>query len=294
MDINFELYKVFYYVAKDLSFSTASSQLHISQSAVSQSIKSLEERLNCKLFIRNPKQVTLTQEGSVLFKHIEQAFHVIKSGERNLNEIKGLRQGEVRIGASDTICKYYLLPYFKQFNELYPQIKIHVTNRTSPMCIQLLKKGMVDVSIINIPQKPVYQNMTVKKTKPLQDVFIAGHNFKELKRREISLKDLVHYPLLMLEKNSVTRDFFDAFLQQNNIEITPEIELGSVDLLIEMTKIGLGISFIMEEFIQNQLTCEEIFIINLKEKIPQRYLGIITRDDIPLPVAAQKFIELLQ
>lgn len=294
MDVNFELYKVFYYVGKKLSFSAASKQLHISQSAVSQSIKLLEEKLDCRLFIRSSKQVSLTQEGSLLFQHIEQAFNVIKIGERNINEIKGLMQGEVRIGASDTICKYYLLPYFKQFTKLYPKIKIQVTNRTSTKCMELLKNGLIDVGIINIPQKLQYKNMTTQKIKPVQDVFIAGNHYLQLKNQELSLAELINYPILMLEKNSVTRSFFDHFLQQNGINIKPEIELGSVDLLIELTRIGLGISFVMEDAINEELINKDIFIINLKEKIPQRYLGIITNDQIPLPVAAQKFMNLLK
>ncbi len=113
MDINFELYKVFYFVSKTLSFSEASSKLFISQSAVSQSIKTLEEKIGCQLFFRNTKRVRLTREGDILFKHVEQAYNFIKAGERTLEEMHSLEQGDIRIGASDTICKYYLMPYLK-------------------------------------------------------------------------------------------------------------------------------------------------------------------------------------
>ena len=111
MDINFELYKVFYYVAKHLSFSAAAKDLYISQSAVSQAIKLLEEKLKDKLFVRSTKQVHLSPAGALLFTHVEQAFLFLKLGERNVNELHSLEQGELRIGASDTICKHYLLPY---------------------------------------------------------------------------------------------------------------------------------------------------------------------------------------
>jgi DNA-binding transcriptional LysR family regulator len=171
MDINFELYKVFYHVAKNLSFSAASHSLFISQSAVSQSIKLLENKLQTRLFIRSSKQVKLTQEGQILFRHIEQAFNFIKTGERSIEEINHLQKGQVRIGASDTICKYHLLPYFKKFNQLYPQIRIQVINRTSSACIDLLRKSMVDIAVINIP---LGENFNTKLTRPKSPATVGG------------------------------------------------------------------------------------------------------------------------
>jgi DNA-binding transcriptional LysR family regulator len=294
MDINFELYKVFYYVSKSLSFSEASEELFITQSAVSQSIKLLEEKLKCQLFFRNTKRVRLTREGEVLYNHIEQAFNFIKSGERTIEEMNSLGQGEIRIGASDTICKYYLMPHIKRFNHTYPNIKIHLTNRTSPKCIELLRKGSVDLSVINIPEKYNYGKIMVKNTKSVRDVFIANDNFKELKGRKVSLKELEKYPLIVLEKNSTTREFFDNLMSRYNVSIKPEIDLGSVDILIEMAKIGLGIAFVPDECVNQVLAQEDVFVLDIKEEIPDRNLGFLIHSNIPLPLAAAKFIELLE
>lgn len=293
MDINFELYKVFYHVAKSLSFSQASEELFITQSAVSQSIKLLEEKLKCQLFFRNTKKVKLTREGNILFNHIEQAYNFIKSAERIIEEMQSLDQGEIRIGASDTICKYYLMPYIKSFNQKYPNIKIHLTNRTSPKCIELLRKGNVDLSVINIPEKFNYSNIIVKSTKRIRDVFIANDNFKDLKGRKVSLKELENYPLIVLEKNSTTREFFDDLMEKYNVSIKPEIELGSVDILIEMAKIGLGIAFVPAECAEQELK-NGIFVLDIKEEIPERNLGFLIHSNIPLPLAASKFVELLE
>lgn len=292
MDISFELYKVFYYVANNLSFSEAAQKLFISQSAVSQSVRLLEEKLNCPLFNRTTKQVRLTPEGEMLFRHIEQAYNLIKTGERSIEEIHGLKQGEIRIGASDTICKYYLLPYLQKFHRQYPSIKINITNRTSPVCIDLLKKGSIDVAVINLPPQGE-QHLHMTKLKPLQDIFVAGPPFFHLRSRTLNLRDLTGYPLLMLETNTITRDFFDDFLGKNGVVFPPEIELGSIDLLIELTKIGLGISFISREYIERDLAEGHICEIKIKEQIPPRYLGIMTNQIVPLPVAARKFIDLL-
>ncbi len=293
MDISFELYKVFYHVAKSLSFSAAATDLYISQSAVSQSIKLLEAKLKCQLFLRHTKQVKLTPAGELLMKQIEQAYHFIKAGERALADLQSLKQGEVRIGATDTICKHYLLPYFQSFIQQYPQIKLQVTNRTSPECLELLKKGSVDVIVINLPEQGVYPNMSVTKLKTIQDVFIAGNNYAHLKNQLIPFKALEQYPLLLLEKHSTTRNFLDNLLQQNGVHVRPEIELDSVDLLIELAKIGLGISFVVQDYLADELSRGELFVLNIEEEIPPRSLGIVTNSNFPLPLAAQKFMELL-
>ena len=119
MDINYELYKVFYYVAVSLSFSEASKQLFISQSAVSQSIKVLEKKLGITLFIRSTKKVQLTPEGETLLRHIEPAINLIQRGEAQVMESSTLGGGQLRIGASDTICRYYLVPYLQNFHKNY-------------------------------------------------------------------------------------------------------------------------------------------------------------------------------
>lgn len=293
MDINFELYKVFYYVAKYLSFSAAANELYISQSAVSQAIKLLEEKLNTKLFFRSTKQVQLSESGLLLFTHVEQAFHLFKTGERSISELYTLEQGELKIGASDTICKYYLLPYFKQFNQLYPKIKLNVTNRPSPVCVDLLKKGLVDISVVNLAPEKSYPKMTISKGKMLHDVFFASPAFSHLQGSLLTLDEVASLPILTLEKNTTTRTFLDALFAQHNILFQPEIQLGSVDLMIELTKIGLGISFISREYIQKELADNQLFPITLTTEIPKRELGIITYDCLPVPIAAQKFIELL-
>lgn len=294
MNVDFELYKVFYYVGKHLSFSEASSQLHISQSAVSQTIRQLEEKMECRLFHRSTKQVQLTHEGQVLFRHIEQAFHYIKAGERSIAEIHSLNQGEIRIGASDTICRYYLLPYLKQFAQRYPNIKMIITNRSSAVCLDMVSKGIVDVGVVNFKNDKTPKNITARNLKTLQDIFVAGPAFQDLHTAKLQLTDLERYPLLLLEKNTVTRDFFDKFAEIHQVTLTPEIELNSIDLLIDLTKIGLGISFVAKEYVAADLAAGALFALDLRETIPARQLGIATNDSVPMSVAAQRFIEMLQ
>lgn len=151
LDINLEWYRCFYWVAKTGSLTAAAERLHITQPAVSHTIKQLEARIGGPLFFRASRGVTLTKEGEVLQQYMEQAFTQIANAERAMADINQLNSGEIRIGASDTLCKHYLLPYLRQFHTRYPEVRIHVTNRTTPETISLLKKGELDFGIVGGP-----------------------------------------------------------------------------------------------------------------------------------------------
>lgn len=294
LNINFELYKVFYHSALYLNFSEAGKKLFVSQSAISQSIKQLETQLGVTLFFRNKKRITLTPQGQDLFSYIEKAFILIKSGERNIQIQTEKQKKELRIAASDTICKYYLLPYFKDFNKENPEVTLKIVNRTSPVCIELLEKGEIDLAIVNLPEKyNKYTTMNINIIKEIQDIFIAGKLFSKLSKKKLSLQELTNYPLLLLEKNSTTRIFFDNLLKAHDISVNAELEIENMDLLVELTKIGLGISFVIYEAAADDIALDNLFPINLIEKIPPRYLGLLSNKGLPLSESAENFMNLL-
>ena len=292
MDINYELYKVFYHVASTLSFSEASKQLFISQSAVSQSIKVLEKKLNQTLFIRSTKRVQLTPEGEILLKHIEPAMNLIKKGENQLLEANTLNGGQLRIGASDTICRYFLVPFLNEFHKMYPNIHIKVTNRTSIECARLLDNGQVDFIITNHPNSGLSNTQNIQVIHDFSDVFVANETYFPLKDRMITLKELQSYPILMLDRKSTTSEFLHSMFQKHQLDLVPEIELSSNDLLIDLAKIGLGIAFVPDFCIPQQE--ENFFILNLEETLPKRQLVVVHNETLPISQAARQFIELLE
>ena len=292
MDINYELYKVFYHVASTLSFSEASKQLFISQSAVSQSIKVLEKKLNQTLFIRSTKRVQLTPEGEILLKHIEPAMNLIKKGENQLLEANTLNGGQLRIGAGDTICRYFLVPFLNEFHKMYPNIHIKVTNRTSIECARLLDNGQVDFIITNYPNSGLSNTQNIQVIHDFSDVFVANETYFPLKDRMITLKELQSYPILMLDRKSTTSEFLHSMFQKHQLDLVPEIELSSNDLLIDLAKIGLGIAFVPDFCIPQQE--ENFFILNLEETLPKRQLVVVHNETLPISQAARQFIELLE
>lgn len=290
MDINYELYKVFYYVAKTLSFSEASKALFISQSAVSQSIKVLEKRLNQSLFIRSTKKVKLTKEGELLFKHIEPAINLISRGETQILEANSLNGGQLRIGASDTICRYFLVPYLKKFHQKYPNVHIKVTNGTSLQCVDLLETNQVDLIITNTPNKRLSTMHHIKDIHEFSDVFVVNQEAFPISTSNVELSELQQHPILMLDKNSTTSEFLHGLFLRNQLDLAPEVELSSNDLLIDLAKIGLGIAFVPDFCIENS---SELTIIKLKEELPKRKLSVVHNQNIPLNYAAENFIECI-
>ena len=289
MDINYELYKVFYHVAKSLSFSDAADTLFISQSAVSQSIKTLEKRLNQTLFIRSTKRVALTKEGELLLKHIEPAINLISRGENQLcaDPKSGI---QLRIGASDTICRYYLVPFLNQFHTKYPNIHIKVTNGTSLQCAKLLERNEVDVIVTNSPNPALNNMMQIIPVKEFHDVFIANQEAFPLTDHPVTFEELQQYPILMLEKRSTTAIYLHNLFLEHSLDLVPAIELNSNDLLIDLAKIGLGIAFIPDFCIKEQ---DDLTIIPTTQEIPSRMLVAAYNNDIPISDAARYFIDSL-
>ena len=291
MDINYELYKVFYYVATTLSFSEASKQLFISQSAVSQSIKALEKKLNQTLFIRSTKRVQLTPEGEILLRHVEPAINLIKRGENQLVD-SASTGGQIRIGASDTICRYFLVPYLERFHKEFPSAHIKVTNQTSVNCVELLESGQVDLIVINYPNSHLSNLYSIKKIGKFKDIFVASNAFSELKNKKIAFRELLNYPILMLEKNTTTSEFLHSLFQKHQLDLVPEVELTSNDLLLDLAKIGLGIAFIPDYCIPQMP--EPLFHVEIEEELPPRELAIIYNTQVPISKAAMEFLNYFE
>ena len=291
MDINFELYKVFYYVATSLSFSEASKKLFISQSAVSQSIKTLEQKLGQPLFIRSTKKVQLTPAGSLLLKHIEPAISLISRGESQLLDSGTLGLGQLHIGASDTICRYLLVPYLNEFHKLFPNVPIKVTNATSIKCVELLDQRKVDLIVTNFPNSHLNHSYIQKKICNFSDVFVANPNYFDYKGMEIPFEELKQDPILMLDRNSTTSEFLHNLFLQHQLELVPEVELSSNDLLIDLAKIGLGIAFVPDYCLSPD--DKDIYIIRTKEKMPARQIVVSVNTTLPVSASTEEFLKLL-
>lgn len=291
MDINYELYKVFYYVASSLSFSEASKKLYISQSAVSQSIKTLERKLGQTLFIRSTKKVQLTPAGSLLLKHVEPAMNLISRGESQLLDSGTLGLGQLHIGASDTICRYFLVPYLEKFHKKFPNVPIKVTNATSIQCVELLNQRKVDIIVTNFPNKHLNHEYMQKTLANFHDIFVAKANHFDFKDTKLSLEELKEYPLMLLNRQSTTSEFLHHLFIQHQLELVPDIELSSNDLLIDLARIGLGIAFVPDYCLKEK--DDDLIIIQTKEKLPARQIAASVNTAFPVSASTEEFLKLL-
>lgn len=291
MSVNMELYRVFLTVGKCRSLSQAARILKISQPAVSQAIRQLENRLGCRLFVRTTKGVDPTGEGNILMGYIEQAVGLVDTAEAKLASLKDLTSGELKIGASDTLCDYYLLPHLKRFHALYPEIHLQVTNRTSNETLVLLKSGKVDISFVNLPISD--PQVSIRPCMAVQDIFVAGEKYAALRGKQISWQTLSGLPLILLEPASNSRRHLDRVAAQHGVTLDPSIELGAHSLLVKFASIGLGVACVTKEFAGDLISQGNLFELELAPPLPQRGVGLATLQGLPPSFAAARFAELV-
>lgn len=293
MDIRLEQYKVFYTVAICGSFSEAAKKLFITQSAVSQQIRAIENELGVPLFVRGKKGAKLTSQGELLFGYAKRAMNEIESAESLFTRMKSLDEGSLRIGAGDTITRHFLLPKLEKFHTTYPGIKIEIVNRVTDETIYRLNSGNVDVAFVSLPiSAELEHNLNILEVGQLHDIFIAGKKYKYLSDVDVSMEALASLPLVMLEPKSNTRKTTDEYFNLHGIELSPEFELGSYDLLFDFASRNLGIACVTEEFFP-KINDDEVFKLNTSFELPSRCIGVCTLKNVEPTPAVVKLIEMI-
>ncbi len=294
MDVKLEQYKVFYTAANAGSFSEAAKQLYITQSAISQQIRSLEEELGVLLFARGRKGAKLTPQGELLYSYAKKAIEEIENAESLFARMKTLDEGNLRIGAGDTLTRYFLLDKLSQFHHTYPGIKIEIVNRVTGETLSKLKSGKIDVAFINLPiDKGLEHGIEIIEISKLHDIFIAGNKYLYLKNDILSMNDISKLPLVMLEPKSNTRKTTNDFFNKHGITLNPEFELGSHDLLFDFARKNLGIACVTEEFMSAH-DSDDTFKLKTDFSIPTRSVGICTLKNVTPSPAVIKLIEMFR
>lgn len=289
--ISLELYRIFCAAAKKENFSAAAKELYITQPAVSQAVQKIEDALGTRLFSRMPKGVSLTPDGELLYAYVSRALGIIWEGENKLKRIGKLSGGELRIGASDTVSKWYLLPATGEFNRKYPEVSLSIINRTTTETIELLQDGKIDIGFVNMPVEA--KGVVFEKCIDVHDVFVAGEAFSDLRSKKVTAAELSGYPLIMLERASNSRRKVDQHFFSMGIPLSPDIELGAHDLLCDYARIGLGIACVIREF-SDISEKSGLFEIELDTPVPARSIGVCYAENIDLSVAAKRYIELVK
>ena len=291
MNINFELYKVFYEVANEKSISKGAEKLMISQPAVTQSIKTLEGELGGQLFIRTPKGVILTTEGEILYNYIKDGMSYFVNGANKFSSLKNLDSGVINIGATTIISDKFLMPYLKEFSNQYPNIVINVVNDLTDNLIKKLRNGDLDIVIMSTNNNTDIKDLKLKEIESLNDIFVGSEKYKN--KKIDSLEELLKEDLLLQKYPSVSRTNFNNYLKENNLSCTPKMEVVSHSLLTSFTENGFGIGLLTKEFITDKLN-KTLFEIKTSVNIPKRTLVYATKSNSIPSFTTVKFIELLK
>ena len=289
MNVDLELYRVFFVVAKNKNMTKASIELSISQPAISQSIKKLEYQLGGSLFLRSNKAMELTKEGKMFYEYIKGALQLIRNAENEFTSFQSLEKGEVKIGCSSTLTKLLLMDTLKQFHRDYPNIHIYITNDLTDHLIRDLKLGKLDLVIFNEGDTEE-KNVNLIKIKELKQGFIYHPSFFQDHIK--TFEELQKYPIILQKEKSNSRKLFDHISLQHGVKIIPRMEVVSQDLITEFVHIGLGIGFVILDLAKRNF--DDLEELKLNEKIPNVNIYLATNQAILPTFASKTFISYLR
>ena len=287
MSVKLELYRVFKEVAEVGNITAAAQALYISQSAVSQSIKQLENDLQTRLFSRNSRGVTLTAEGKMLYEYVRSAMGLLETGEAKLSQTRELQMGQLIIGASDTVTSQFLLPYLDSFHREHPAIHIQIISGRSHKVLGLLRSGKVDIAFASTPTD--LTSLETYPCFPTHSIFVAGAGYPCDFDHVYSLEEMSAFPLILLERKASSRLYLERFFLQNGLKLNPEIELGARSLLVDLAAIGFGVAGVTEEFVTRDLESGRLRQLKTSFQIPPRSVDMCMLRDVPQTAAAERF-----
>ena len=291
MENNLNLYYIFYTVALHKNISGAAKELYISQPAISKAISKLEQSLDVILFHRSSRGVTLTMEGELLFTQVQTAFSAIRHGEEQLKKVNELGISQISIGVSITLCKYVLLPYLQQFVKDNPHIKVTITCHPTMETLRDIDNSVTDIGVVGIPSLP--NGLTYIPFREIQDTFVTTDRYLEnLKIRVGNDRKAIlnNATFMMLNKENISRKYVDMYLSSHQITMDNIIEINTMDLLIELAKIDLGIACVIKDFVKDELDDHSLTEVSLGRAIPKRKLGLVYKDDTIMTDAMKKII----
>ena len=293
MNINFESYKIFYFVAKHGNITAAAEALYSEQPNVTRAIKNLERDLGCVLFTRSNKGVTLTPEGEKLYRRVSIAYEQLAAAEEELSLYNGLDEGIVRIGVSETALHEVLLAGLVRYHALYPKIKFSLINLTNVQAISAVKNQAVDFALIATPFSPDKTLKTVP-IKKFQDVVVCGERYKYLTNEKVSFEELNKHCVISLNKTTKTSEYYSGIFRKEGLVFTPDIEVSTSNQILPIVKNNLGIGFIPQSFAKKEIRDGEVYMLETEKPMPPREVYLIKRNDSSLSVAAKAFEKLLK
>ena len=293
MDINFEYYKVFYYVAKYGNLTRAAAALGSNQPNVSRVMKLLEKQLNCRLFLREPRGVSLTEEGRKLYSHVEAACMHLLSAQEEIGRQDSGDTGAVEIGATESALHLYLLEKMHDFKIQKPGIRIKVHNHNTPEILKYLGSGRLDFAVITSPCN-LPENARYEKLLSFREVLVGGRKYTHLGKKAVCLEELREYPWIGLGSGTATYEFYRDFFVEHGTELELDMEVATSDLLLPLIQNNLGIGFVPESLAPALLQEGRLVQIPLACELPDRSIQLVSEKGRAGSRAADSFYRYLK
>lgn len=293
MNISYDYYRIFYYVAKCGSFTQAANLLMSNQPNLTRAIKALEASLGCTLLERSNKGVKLTDEGERLFEDISVAIEHIVAGEERITANKTLQKGFVSIGATEIALRCFLLPILNRYCSKYPGIRIKIVNVSTPQALTMLKGGLIDLAVITTPSESSLE-ITETLLKDFSEVAVCGEAFKALSEGEaLTPLQLSEYPIVSLGNKTSTYEFYLKFFTRHGASFSADIEAATADQLLPLIRHNLGIGFVPEEFLDDSIEGRGIYRIPMSVPMPKRSITLIKKKGHTLSLPAKELQRMM-
>lgn len=294
MNISYDHYRVFYYVAKYKSFTRAAEILYNNQPNLTRAIKTLEKEIGCTLFERTNKGVRLTEDGQKLYEHISLAFEHIQAGEEAISLKRSLKSGIVSIGASEIALRCYLLPILDRYHSLYEGVRIKILNVSTPQALKMLDGKLIDLAVITTPLDSE-DGFVEKKLKEFCEIPVCGKTLYDTISREncTKISDLAEYPIISLGPKTATFDFYSELFTKHNCRFEPDVEAATTDQILPLVKHNLGIGFVPEELLAGDSDGLDVKRIELEEELPSRSICLVKKKNHSLPLPAKEMEKMI-
>lgn len=291
MAVSYDLYRVFYAVAQAGSLTHAAQALHSNQPNVTRAIQNLEQELGATLFLRSNRGVTLTAEGERLFHHVQAAQAHLEAGERELLSGRRLKGGLVTIGTTETALHTILLPVLRRFHQVYPGVRLRITNHPTPEALEALRAGSVELALVSSPDHLGQLHETTLSV--FRDVVLGDLRFAPLIRRTLSLQELLEQPLVCLGQETQAYGLYQSYFAARGLVFAPDIQVATTGQILPMVLGGLGLGFVPQRLAESELNAGHVVEVRLTEPLPERNVCLVTDPARPLTPAAGTLCQML-
>ena len=265
--------RAFATLARKGSFTLAAKELFLSQSAVSHSMKALEQEVGCRLFDRMGKKVLLTQAGETLLHHVEKILQEMSAARAALEQLGKWGKSRLRIGASTTACQYILPAVLREFKESFPQCLISIEPGDSLEAIEALRAGRIDLALTLEPRHEEQMEFHPLFTDEL--MFLVGAMHAWARERRVVRTEIPKQSYVLYNKSSYTFRLIEDYFRQEDMVLNTVIELGSMEATKELVKLGLGVSILAPWIAQKELQEGSLVSMPLGKRKLKRNWGIL-------------------